>query len=275
MKIKTTMLMMATALCTATSQATLLAYEGFDNGSTGNQTIQTALSGSGFTSMTNGNYRFVVTNGLSYTDGSANTLTSTGNSSGISPAVGGTQNLQLSFGAVSSGKLYVSFLTDIDSVITWGLAFGLQGSQVDGSISTSPNNTLEAGLRSTSNANAGWGLWNGNGLDERTTASTLGLSFLVMEVDIDNNAVTAWLNPTDLEDIANTSTVLADGGDTYTVGTVNSFLFSLGGDEAGRIDEIRIGTTIGDVSPIPEPATLGLVSLFGGTILFIRKRFMM
>ena len=40
---------------------------------------------------------------------------------------------------------------------------------------------------------------------------------------------------------------------------------------AVNYDEIRLGTTLADVSAIPEPATLGLVAFFGTSVLFIRR----
>lgn len=37
------------------------------------------------------------------------------------------------------------------------------------------------------------------------------------------------------------------------------------------IDELRLGTTVNDVVAIPEPATLGMIALFGGGLVMLRR----
>jgi hypothetical protein len=75
-------------------------------------------------------------------------------------------------------------------------------------------------------------------------------------------------------------TILANGGATtggYWDFYVGAGFASIGGITETDLSKFLIesdggfGTTI---SVIPEPATLGLVAAFGGTILFIRRRFM-
>ncbi len=39
------------------------------------------------------------------------------------------------------------------------------------------------------------------------------------------------------------------------------------------IDELRLGTDVADVVAIPEPATLGVVILFGGGLILLRRKF--
>ena len=39
------------------------------------------------------------------------------------------------------------------------------------------------------------------------------------------------------------------------------------------VDELRLGTTVNDVVAIPEPATLGVVVLFGGGLVLLRRKF--
>ena len=41
------------------------------------------------------------------------------------------------------------------------------------------------------------------------------------------------------------------------------------------VDELRLGTTVNDVVAIPEPATMGLVALFGGGLVLLRRKFAM
>ncbi len=40
----------------------------------------------------------------------------------------------------------------------------------------------------------------------------------------------------------------------------------------GDLDEIHVGTTLADVVPVPEPATLNLVGVLGGLMLILRRR---
>lgn len=39
------------------------------------------------------------------------------------------------------------------------------------------------------------------------------------------------------------------------------------------VDELRLGTTVNDVVAIPEPATMGMVVLFGGGLILLRRKF--
>lgn len=45
--------------------------------------------------------------------------------------------------------------------------------------------------------------------------------------------------------------------------------------EAVSYDNLRIESLDGGIVAIPEPATLGLIAAFGGSLLFIRRRFML
>ena len=70
-------------------------------------------------------------------------------------------------------------------------------------------------------------------------------------------------------------------GVTFTVAGAGVETFQIAGRENGlRFDGFAFGTsteTFSDAqltAAIPEPATLGLVAAFGGTILFIRRTFM-
>ncbi|MDF7800151.1 PEP-CTERM sorting domain-containing protein [Pontiellaceae bacterium B1224] len=58
--------------------------------------------------------------------------------------------------------------------------------------------------------------------------------------------------------------------------TINEITFTATQDINGAVRLSDLGSTIQlDVQAVPEPATLGLVALFGGGVLFIRRRFMM
>jgi len=53
--------------------------------------------------------------------------------------------------------------------------------------------------------------------------------------------------------------------------TFNTLTFKADGWE--NMDEIRIGTTLADVTPVPEPTSLGLLGLSGAFALIMRRRF--
>ncbi len=270
---KTLTAMFATgALATLQAQATLIAYEGFDTtNAIASDASATGVTGSGFSGYGNTNFRMDLEAGLSYTDGSGNTLVSTGRSAGMDTAVGGTQNLQLALNSTitNSGTVYMSFLIDITAVTSFGVNGGLQDSEVGNS--SSPTSANEAIFRSTS---TNLGIYaDGTGIDERTGPSTgTGLYFFVAELNMDTETMTGYLNPTDLTNIAGTATHTISESATSTWGDMSHFIFSLGGQEAGTIDEIRIGTTLADVAPIPEPSSTALLGLGGLALLLRRKK---
>lgn len=264
---------MTTAL-SLPAQATLLAYEGFDTASAnGTDVTIVGVTGSGFSGYTNTNFRMDTEDGLSYSDGSGNTLVSTGKSAGMEANVSGTQNLWLDLSSpiVNSGQtIYFSFLTDVTAVDSWDVMAGLVDTY--DTDSESPNDELEAGFRSTS---SNWGIYSdNNGIDERTGPATgTGQYFVVSELNLGTGGMTTYLNPTDLENIAGTAANTLTDTATATLNTIEGFVFGLGNDAAGTVDEIRIGTTLGDVSSIPEPATIGLLGVVSAGILFVRRRF--
>ncbi|MDF7823597.1 PEP-CTERM sorting domain-containing protein [Pontiellaceae bacterium B12227] len=63
---------------------------------------------------------------------------------------------------------------------------------------------------------------------------------------------------------------------TLAATTINEITFTATQDINGAVRPSDLGSTIElEVTAIPEPATLGMVALFGGGVLFIRRRFMM
>ncbi|VGO19120.1 hypothetical protein SCARR_01176 [Pontiella sulfatireligans] len=265
--------MMAVALLAVSSmsaQATLLAYEGFD--AVGNIRVRAMPGGMGFTNnatLTNYRMRTYDSAGLSYTDGQGNSLEVEGQYGGMDVLIAGTKNLQLELtdGAISSGTVYMSYLFDADNATT-GFTAGLLSGAVGASSTMGP--VMQAMVRATS---TGWGNFGvPSGIDDVDGPTTAGLHFVVSEVNLDAGTMTTYFDPTDLTDVAGSAShTIASTGATFS--PITHFGLTLGAN-IGYVDEIRIGETIGDVTPIPEPATLGLISAFGGAILFIRRCFM-
>ena len=98
-----------------------------------------------------------------------------------------------------------------------------------------------------------------------TVSSTAGISFYV-------DGALSGVN-------GNTANVVNTGSDVFSVGRAS------GSGEAqwfaGKLDEVRVYNSVIDateltaISTIPEPATLGMIAVFGGGILFIRRKLMM
>lgn len=241
------------------SNAVLIAYEGFDTTvDTGTDVATVGVTGSGFSGYGATDFRMDIEDGLTYQDGNNLTLVVTGKSGGMDVAVSGTQNLQLSLDStlVNTGTVYMSFLLDVTAVTSWGVMMGLQDSQVGST--AGPIATLEASFRSTA---SNYGIFASdntggadNGIDDRSGPVTGAGSFLVVsELDMDGEVMTTWLNPSDLADVSGSATHILSGTVTGTWDDVTSFIFSLGTQEAGIVDEIRIGDTLADVLPVIDP----------------------
>lgn len=117
------------------------------------------------------------------------------------------------------------------------------------------------------------------GLTNTVLASaSAGITYqVVAKIDVNANgseeAVTIWLNPTDISD---TPTAIFSTGDgvysmpnetSISVMSVSALQFAGG----VSFDEMRMGTTWGDVA-IPEPATIGLFGAGTLLVLLFRRR---
>jgi hypothetical protein len=263
------------ALSTSSLSANLLGYEGFaTTASNGTDFSDVGVTGTGFSATTTAqtDFRMDIEDGLTYTDGFGNSLVTTGKSAGMEAVVSGTQNFQLGLNSpiTNTGTAYMSFLVNVTDVSSWGVMTGL----TDGVIgrSSSPLSSLEAALRSTPD---NYGLHSDGLFDERTGPSTAtGTYFFVAMMDMDAETMTGYINPTDLTDVENTSTVMTASADA-TWADMDTFIFSLGGQEAGTIDEIRLGTTMASVTPVPEPSLMALffgMAALGGVVFRRRRR---
>ena len=70
------------------------------------------------------------------------------------------------------------------------------------------------------------------------------------------------------------------GSASYTL-TATEYADMLGGNTSGnmyfpadKVGDVPSATLIGEYQVIPEPATLSLVAVLGGTVLFVRRKFM-
>ena len=265
------------AVLSSSAQASIIAYEGFDGGTIGSDVAGVgSATGTGFEDLTSAttNFRFDTRAGLSYLN-----LDVSGNSAGEIVAAGGTQNLQLELSTpINSGTIWSSYLMQVNGVNSWGQVSGMFSGSVGSGNST--GSVEEATLRATS---SNWGVKGKAGLDSRTgpdsTPDTTGTFFVVNEYNLDTGTMTAYLNPTDLTDVIGTASHSITDSATSGSFSFTHFGFSLAGSAAstGFIDEVRIGDTLADVTPltstaVPEPTSLAILGMCGLGMLTRRRR---
>ena len=100
-----------------------------------------------------------------------------------------------------------------------------------------------------------------------------GSNRTVVKFDLNTDAISLWTGAAG--SVVDVSGAALQTG-SYNINGTDNLRFALNSTDAGgsiQIDNFVMGTTANDV--IPEPATLGMVALFGGGILFIRRKLAM
>ena len=88
-----------------------------------------------------------------------------------------------------------------------------------------------------------------------------------------DDAVSLWVNPSDLSSEAgSTNFVTLSGFDFRGNSASNISLARFTGSGSASWDEIRVGTAWADVTPVPEPSTVALLSLTGIAAIAYRIR---
>jgi hypothetical protein len=290
MKMKTTALALLTrtTACTAvgllviasSADAGLLAYEGFDY-TAGSSNLDTVGSGG---SGWNGGWTNITNDGADVVSGS---LVPTGASSGLAST--GSSMLQNSqsrigrfldtsaggaFGAAgylngandigADGKtLYLSVLfqsnTDDDNFYEFEFhkdALG-DGGRIGG-VGNDVNNSSNFHLRAPNTTNTAIG------------PANTDVNFFVIRIDYKagNDDIRVYMNPAlGVEPGVPTLTALAQADMSFDGFAVGAFL----NGATLAIDEIRVGETYADVTPVPEPGSLVLLGL-GGLLIGTRRR---
>ncbi|MEM8945448.1 MAG: PEP-CTERM sorting domain-containing protein [Planctomycetota bacterium] len=114
-----------------------------------------------------------------------------------------------------------------------------------------------------------------DGVDDAETsavASSENADFIVLEVDLDNDLFDLYVNPDplNLNDNDYSFSDMAFNGD-ISVASIFRFNDFFAGDFTGWYDEIRIATSYAEVTGIPEPSSLMMLSV-AGLLSALRRR---
>lgn len=249
--------------------ATLLTYQSFDSLNTGVLGGQGSWA-SGGTSGTN----FLVSSAsLSYSAGSVNI---SGGSQAVTIRQSGSafNGARVDLGAInpSGGNIFISALMRYDGTMDTGDSAGFR---LTDATSTGPNGVSMQGVAGVYRAQEAINNNTVNSLGSLTIGSTY---FVVYELQSSGSAWTnavTYINPT--------STTIPGGAEVFTrnpgiagYSTAQQYLairaanIDTGSGDLAYIDEIRVGTTWGDVV-VPEPATVGMLGLGGLVTLLLRR----
>lgn len=255
----------ALLLASTGSQAALIAYEGFDIASGSINGLRGSGGGSATwlaSTWNNTDNTWSSSSPATLSYGSLVTTAGQGFSSGQ-----GNQQSFRSFGTQSStGTYWMGFLFNRTSGGT-GDSLGI--SFFDG------GGNERSFVGQPGQANYGFLAFFG---DYRSTVPVVTgetaflLARYVMDGDSNNATSTAhyWINPDISSQPTNAAAANGPGGTNFRAFGFDKIRLGSFGSQ-GVIDEIRIGTTFGDVAPIPEPSA-ALLGALGGLILLRRRR---
>jgi hypothetical protein len=307
MLIQSTFAIVSVAFAIPVSAA-LIAHEPFDYPIAADG-VALQNGGSGFTTAWDdvANDGNILAQTLGYTDPGGRALITSGNMAQFDGSSVGTAVNFRTFDTTNTAAattLYVSMLgqkipsgigTPLDSRAVNMAVFAGTSERVGiGHGTNSPAGGMPPGSNS---ANYMWGVFtNGNGANGQVGDTTFShysniniqtAAFSVLKIELNANGVnerlTYYANPIDLSTEANNtpSSIIIDTRDIAAVMSDLNRIRPFGGNQnangAGilNLDEIRIGTTWGDVTPftvIPEPGSATLLALAVGSVLLRRRR---
>lgn len=257
------------------ARAVLIAYDGFSTPGTytnGTSILTPGNGGSGWTdnwtvSGTPTAQFVATTSGLTYSNGGALTTTA---GAAIDSLSGNTTQMMRHFATTSysdGDTIYLSFLTDRTSAVSNSyLDFRLINRTGDATRGYFRNTTGGADSFSIYNqADTQLGSSFGSGLQNNTF-------FVVLRIDFAagaNDTLSVWLNPA-LN--APLGTANASGTLNLDSNDIGGIRLTGGSSATGVFDEVRVGTTFADVSPIPEPATWALLAGSLTALVVFRRR---
>jgi MYXO-CTERM domain-containing protein len=296
------LLTMAGLACAGQSaSAALLTYEGFDytsgtslaptgattptggatnglSGGTGWSTTTTGFpNGTWQMSANNQPTPTVAANGLTYTDGSGHTLTTSGKAAYLNNTThtGVIRKLSNTYSFANQGASTIWVSSLFQYVGPGGATTpGTDGKYQQLSLYNAANGAVVnvGKLNATDGTPAGT---NGSYLylntkGNNSTVPVTNLSLLVLKVDFISTTTTnysLYINPT-----LGGATPVGGSLLTATAGAIDVTSLRIQGSSTGYIDELRVGNTFADVTPTPEPAAMTVLGGLGLLSLARRRR---
>ena len=268
--------------------ATLLVYDGFNTntstppyytaGLLGNGATGQSYAGTGFASggkwTTSGTPVFDVgtsSSALTYAGVASN------DTGGVySTNVGGRDVANLAAPLTGNNTYYISLMMKNTLVSGDYRAFELASGSSDAS------RIIAVGANAdTSTSGAYWGMRVNNGSAQHITtvaatanATVFAVIKLTYSTTAGNSSATLWIDPTNLssETLSGTTNSVTFTGLTFADAT-NIRFAQFNTFSTSYWDEVRIGTSWADVTPVPEPATWGLLAFgLASTVIFRRRK---
>ena len=247
------------------AHAALIAYEGFDI--TSGSINGLAGTGGGTATWTSGTWNntdnvwSAKATGLSY----SNLVTTPGG--GFSSGPGNQQTFRQLGAQSATGTYWLGYLFNRT---TGGGGDSLGLSFYDGA-------SESTFVGQAGNSNFGFNAPFGNFTSTEPIVSgntVFLLARYVMDGNTSGQTSTAhyWINPNISSQPSDASAVNGTGGTLFRAFSLSQIRLGSFGSQ-GDFDEIRIGTTFADVSPIPEPSTVALLGLGALGLLAMRRRF--
>jgi hypothetical protein len=274
---KTYLLTLAAALCAASANAAIVAYDGFVTGtdpSAGEYTVGTSVLGgqnptvTGWTGQWNlgtGNGN-ILSAGLNYTG-----LTTTGGAVQSEGNARFGRDLTTAFSNSTSGTFYMSVLIQVTAVNTSYRSFELH----NGGLSDE-NRTLQIAVgEGATGSNFALRINNDDTKKIDLGANDTAVNLFVMKFDFstssNSDTVTLWRNPEDLTSESGSTIDANLTGFDMQFNITSLARFSSGG--VILMDELKIGQTWADVAAVPEPSTFALLGGFVALgICLVRRR---
>ncbi|MGJ8656623.1 MAG: PEP-CTERM sorting domain-containing protein [Akkermansiaceae bacterium] len=282
MKIKYLIPTLATATTLGTNAAIIM-EDSFEIGGAGytagdlvgqNPAIAGA-TGNWFTNA--GNSQTVSATGLSYAN-----LQTSGGSVDANDASGqrNGRNLSVTYTDASDATVYISFLMQLGEAGGNGSyrAFELHDTTLgasDGGMADGTNRQFQLGVHNGDFGTNGIGFRaaNDGAFDAELSATrNLDVNLFVIKLELSSTAAsdsaTVWMNPT-----TGTAGDPASGGVTVSGFDITFDTIALArfAGDGTTWDELRVGDTFLDVTPVPEPSSTALLGL-GGLALILRRR---
>jgi len=298
----------ASLAATLSGQAQLLVSEGFDYAAGNGVLAAEGTGGTGWAASwtDKNNLSTSSASSLSYTDGSGNTLSTSGGSliaiaTTTSQTTEPQRQLASTFGAMATANtaqpdtLWMSYLWQGLNTSSTGSLFR----QASVMLLQGTKEYLDIGMPNISSGTVGTvnpdiSLWAANGiavspptstapLDSGVAANNGATDFVLIEmtgtwVAGSADTINVWINPALTGATPVGSPQLTYSGQDLSginylriqASAINSTYGAAGGEE--QVDEINIGDTALDVEPVPEPASLTLVALGGALLIWRRKQ---